>query len=135
MDRLRDSFRRIKLAQLAISDISGQGGEAIARKREEAIQKKKTKDAARHVECENHTKQKSTQSEIRPAGGKTKKRNIGETEEAEHEVLSKRGKLNGRKRIIVEVEEATQVDSSKRQKSEGQGGCKQLGCSTHKGIS
>ena len=59
--------------------------------------------------CENHKKQKSTQSEIVPAKKKTKKRNIGETEEAEHEVLSKRGKLNGRKRIIVEVEEATQA--------------------------
>ena len=35
-----------------------------------------------------------------PAREKTKKRNIGETEEAEQEVLSKRGKLNGRKRNI-----------------------------------
>ena len=101
-------------AQLAISNISGQVREAIARKREEAIQKKKSRDEARQVECENHKKQKSTQSEIMPAGEKTKKRNIGETEEAEYEVLRKRGKLNGRKRSIVEGEEAAQVESSKR---------------------
>ena len=93
-------------AQLTLSDISGQVREAIARisKREEAMQKKKSRDEARQVECENHKKQKSKQREIVPAREKTKKRNIGETEEAEQEVLSKkRGKLNGRKRIIVEV--------------------------------
>ena len=72
MDRLIQEDQ----AQLAISDISGQVREAIARRREEAIQKKETRDAARHVECEN-PKQKSTQSEIMPAGEKTKKRNIG----------------------------------------------------------
>ena len=59
-------------AQLAISDISGQVREAIARKREEAMQKKETRDTARHEECVNPKKQKSTQSEIMPAGEKNK---------------------------------------------------------------
>ena len=52
MDRLIQEDQ----AQLAISDISGQVREAIARKREEAIQKKKTREAARHVVCENYAR-------------------------------------------------------------------------------
>ena len=60
---------------------------------------------------ETFKKQKSKHREMKPTPEKLEKRNI------------------------VEVEEAEQVDSSKRQKSEGQGGFKQLGCSTSKGIS
>ena len=77
----------------------------IARKREEAIKKKKDREEGEPVEHESHKKQKSKQSE------NLKKRHIEDVEDAEHE------------------------NSSKRGKSAGQNGCKQLGCSTHKGIS
>ena len=121
----------------SISDISEKDRVMIARKREAAIKRltqKKPREEAGQVACEKHKKQKSKQREIVPARGKREKRNfVGE--EAEQADTSKRKKLNGRKRNIVEVAEAEQADLSKRQKSDGQDGCKQLGCSTHKGIS
>ena len=84
------------------------------RNKEEAIklhQKKKPMEKFGQVEYAKHKKQKSQHREMMSTPKKLEKRDI------------------------VEVEEAAQADSSKRQKSEGQDGCKQLGCSTHKGIS
>ena len=80
------------------------------------------------VERVTHKKQKSKQSE------NLKKRNFEAVEEEDRTSQSKREKLNGKKRLIMELED-TEVNSSNRKKSAGQDGCKQLGCSTHKGIS
>ena len=90
---------------------------------------KKAREEGVQVESEIHKKQKSKQSE------NLKKRNSKALEEEEETSPSKRKKLNGKKRNIMEVEDAEQENSSKREKSAGQNGCKQLGCSTHKGIS
>ena len=64
-----------------------------------------------------------------------KKRHIEDVEEEEVSNSSRRQKENGKKRDITDVEDAEQENSSKREKTAGQNGCKQLGCSTHKGIS
>ena len=101
----------------------------IVRNKEEAIKKKKSREEGVQVESEIHKKQKSKQSE------NLKKRNIEYVEEEEESSPSRRQKLNGKKRDIMEVEDAEQENTSKREKSAGQNGCKQLGCSTHKGIS
>ena len=117
------------------SGISEKTRAMIVRKQEEAIQKKqaikkkKDREADQQVEHETHKKQKSQQSE------NLKKRNIEDVEEEEESSPSRRQKVNGKKRDIMEVEDAEQENSSKREKSAGQNGCKQLGCSTHKGIS
>ena len=118
------------------SGISEEHRAMIARKREEAIairtkqeiKKKKDREEGEQVEHETHKKQKSKQSE------NLKKRNTEDVEEEEESSPSKRQKLNGKKRDIMEVEDAEQENTSKREKSAGQNGCKQLGCSTHKGI-
>ena len=124
------------LSQLTLtSGISEKTRAMIVRKQEEAIQKKqaikkkKDREADQQVEHETHKKQKSQQSE------NLKKRNIEDVEEEEESSPSRRQKVNGKKRDIMEVEDAEQENSSKREKSAGQNGCKQLGCSTHKGIS
>ena len=102
----------------------------LVRHKEEAIKKKKDREAGVQVESEIHKKQKSKPSE------NLKKRNSEASEEEEDMSPSKRQKLNGKKRNIMEVEDSEQENSSKRKKSAGQDGCKQLGCSTHnKGIS
>ena len=105
----------------------------IVRNKEEAIKKKKDREAGVQIESEIHKKQKSKPSE------NLKKRNSEaleySLEEEEDMSPSKRQKLNGKKRNIMEVEDSEQENSSKRKKSAGQDGCKQLGCSTHKGIS
>ena len=114
------------------SGISEENRAMIARKREEAFQKikkKKDREEGEQVEHETHKKQKSKQSE------NLKKRNTEDVEEEEESSPSRRQKLNGKKRDIMEVEDAEQENTSKREKSAGQNGCKQLGCSTHKGIS
>ena len=103
----------------------------IARKREEAIQKKKDKEEAiktkkgreegEEVERGTHKKQKSKYSE------NSKKRNLEaleeeeEVEEEEDEKTStiKRQKLNGQKRNITEVEDSEQENSSKRKNRRG----------------
>jgi hypothetical protein len=112
-----------------IREISETDRALIARNKAEAIKKKKSREEGERVAYETHKKQKSKKN------GKSKKRKIGVTEVEEQTGPSKRQKPNGKKRDIMEVEKAEQADSSKRGKSEGQDGCKQLGCSTHKGIS
>ena len=93
--------------------------------KEEAIKKKKAREAGVQVESETHKKHQSKQSE------NLKKRNSEALEEEEETSPSKRQKLNGKNRCIMEVEDVEQENSSKRKKSAGQDGCKQLGCSTH----
>ena len=95
----------------------------------EGIKKKNDRAEGEQVEHRFHKKQKSKQSE------KLKKRYIEDVEEEEVAHSSKRQKENGKKRDNTEVEDAEQQNSSKREKSAGKNGCKQLGCSTHKGIS
>ena len=97
--------------------------------KEEAIKKKKDREEGEPVEHESHKKQKSKQSE------NLKKRHIEDEEVEEVSSSSKRQKENGKKRDSTDVEDAEHENSSKRGKSAGQNGCKQLGCSTHKGIS
>jgi hypothetical protein len=111
------------------SGISEETRVLIARNKEEAIKKKKDRDASMQVESEIHKKQKSKPSE------NPKKRNSEALEEEEETSQSKREKFNGKKRNIMEVEDSEQENSSKRKKSAGQDGFNQLGCSTHKGIS
>ena len=117
------------------SGISEENRAMIARKREEAIRtkqeikKKNDREEGEQVDHECHKKQKSKQSE------NLKKRNIEVVEEEEVSSSSKRQKENGKKRDRTDVEDAEQENSNKRGKSAGQNGCKQLGCSTHKGIS
>ena len=114
-----------------ISGVSEAARTVIARKKEEAItlkeKRKKARQEGGQVEQETNKKQKCKQSE------NLRKRNI--VEEEEQTGPNKRQKSNATKRGIMEVEEAEEANSSKRKKSEGQDGCKQLGCSTHKGIS
>jgi hypothetical protein len=112
-----------------IREISETDRALIARNKAEAIKKKKSREEGERVAYETHKKQKIKKN------GKSKKRKIGVAEVEEQTGPSKRQKPNGKKRDIMEVEKAEQADSSKRGKSEGQDGCKQLGCSTHKGIS
>jgi hypothetical protein len=114
-----------------ISGVSEAARTVIARKKEEAItlkeKRKKARQEGGQVEQETNKKQKCKQSE------NLRKRNT--VEEEEQTGPNKRQKSNATKRGIMEVEEAEKANSSKRKKSEGQDGCKQLGCSTHKGIS
>ena len=76
----------------------------IARKKEVemtlAIQKKKDREEGGQVECVTHKKQKSKQSE------NLKKRDIGAVEEEEQTSTSKRKKLNRKRRLIMELEDA-----------------------------
>ena len=111
------------------SGISEETRAMIVRNKEEAIKKKKDREAGVQVESEIHKKQKSKPSE------NLKKRNSEALEEEEDTSPSKRQKENGKKRDRTDVEDAEQENSNKRGKSAGQNGCKQLGCSTHKGIS
>ena len=95
----------------------------------EGIKKKNDRAEGEQVEHRFHKKQKSKQNE------NLKKRYIEDVEEEEVAYSSKRQKENGKKRDNTEVEDAEQQNSSKREKSAGKNGCKQLGCSTQKGIS
>ena len=111
------------------SGISEAARTKIARNKEEAIKKKNDREEGEQVDHEFHKKQKSKQSE------NLQKRHIEDVEEEEVSSSSKRQKENGKKRDRTDVEDAEQENSNKRGKSAGQNGCKQLGCSTHKGIS
>ena len=98
----------------SISGISEKDRVEIASKKEAAtklLQQKKSRGESGKVKYAKHKKQKSKHRGLMPTPEKLEKRNI------------------------VEVEEAKQADSSKRQKSEGQDGYKQLGCSAHDGMS
>ena len=98
----------------SISDISEKERAEIARKKEEAIKRlqgKKPRDETELVECVKQKRQKGKEKELISVPEKLEKRKLGEVEETE------------------------QGHESKRKKSDGQDGCKQLGCSTHKGIS
>ena len=95
----------------------------------EAIKKKNDREEGEQVEHESHKKQKSKQSD------NLKKRQFEYVEEEDVSSSSKRQKGNGKKRDKTHVEDAEQENSNKRGKSAGQNGFKQLGCSTHKGIS
>ena len=98
----------------SINNISEQERAEIARKKVETIKRllgKKPRDKTEFVECVKQKRQKGKEKELISALEKLEKRKLGEVEETE------------------------QGHESKRKKSDGQDGCKQLGCSTHKGIS
>jgi hypothetical protein len=98
----------------SISDISEKERAEIARKKEEAIKRlqgKNPRDETKLVECVKQKRKKGQEKKRISAPVKLEKRKLGEVEETE------------------------QGNEGKRGKSDGQDGCKQLGCSTHKGIS
>ena len=98
----------------SINNISEQERAEIARKKVEAIKRllgKKPRDETEFVECVKQKRQNDKEKELISALEKLEKRKLGEVEETE------------------------QGHESTRKKSDGQDGYKQLGCSTHKGIS
>ena len=115
-DRKRDAAAPTQLTPIRI--ISEETRAEIARKKEKAINKKKDREEGVQVERDTHKKQKSNPSE------KLKKRNREALEEEEGSSASRRQKVNGKKRGITDVEDAEQENSSKREKSARQNGCK-----------
>ena len=98
----------------SISDISEKERVEIARKKAEALKRlqgKNPRDETKLIECVKKKRKKGQEKKRTTAPVKPEKRKVGEVEKTEAGNEGKRGK------------------------SDGQDGCKQLGCSTHKGIS